>query len=92
MKLGSSIKSIVAVASFAIVTMGFVGCGGGVSEEQLAQLEALKKEVTSLEKEANSLKDERSAIEKELAEKNKKLEECAKLKQETKANLEKLPK
>ncbi|HPI37146.1 MAG TPA: hypothetical protein PK397_04300 [Ignavibacteriaceae bacterium] len=86
------LKGIVLAASFAFATIGFIGCGGGVSEEQLAQLDALKKEVSSLEKEANTLKEERSKLEREIAEKNKKLEECAKLKQETKANLEKLPK
>lgn len=68
-----------------------VGCGG-VSAEEYAQLEALEKEVASLEKQAASLKDQRSKLEREIAEKNRKLEECAKLKQETKANLEKLGK
>lgn len=86
------LKGIVIAASFALVTIGFIGCGGGVTQEQLAQLDALKKEVSSLEKEANALKEERSKLEREIADKNKKLEECAKLKQETKANLEKLPK
>lgn len=69
--------------------VAFVGCGG-VTEEQYAQLDALKKEVTSLEKQANSLKDERARLEKEIAAKNKKLEECAKLKQETQSNLNKI--
>lgn len=67
-----------------------VGCG--VSAEEYAQLETLEKEVASLEKQASSLKDQRSKLEREIAEKNRKLEECAKLKQETKANLEKLGK
>jgi len=68
-----------------------VGCGG-VTVEEYAQLESLEKEVLSLEKQAASLKDQRSKLEKEIAEKNRKLEECAKLKQETQANLEKLGK
>jgi len=86
------LKGMIVGAMLAFLTIGFVGCGGGVSEEQLAQLDMLKKEVSSLEKEANSLKDERSKLEREIAEKNRKLEECAKMKQETQANLEKLPK
>jgi hypothetical protein len=35
---------------FTFLTIGFIGCGSSVSEEQLAQLDALKKEVSSLEK------------------------------------------
>lgn len=69
--------------------VAFVGCGG-VTEEQYAQLDALKKEVASLEKQASSLKDERARLEKEIADKTKKLEECAKLKQETSSNLNKI--
>ncbi len=63
------------------------GCSG-ISEEQIAELEALRSEVTSLEKEVNSLKSEKAALEKEIAEKNAKLDECAKQKAETKKNLE----
>ncbi len=69
--------------------VALVGCGG-VTEEQYAELDALKKEVASLEKQASSLKDERARLEKEIADKNKKLEECAKLKQETQSNLNKI--
>lgn len=86
------LKGMIVGATLALITIGFVGCGGGVSEEQLAQLDVLKKEVISLEKDANSLKDERAKLEREIAEKNRKLEECSKMKQEIQANLEKLPK
>jgi outer membrane murein-binding lipoprotein Lpp len=65
------------------------GCSG-VSEEQIAELEALRSEVKALEKEVNSLKSEKAALEKEIAEKNAKLDECAKQKAETKKNLEKM--
>jgi len=65
------------------------GCSG-VSEEQIAELEALRSEVKSLEKEVNSLKSEKAALEKEIAEKNAKLDDCAKQKAETKKNLEKI--
>jgi septal ring factor EnvC (AmiA/AmiB activator) len=69
----------------------FAGCGG-LSEAQLAELEALRQEVTSLEAEANTLKDERAKLESEIQTINRKLAECEKQKEETKANLEKLPK
>jgi septal ring factor EnvC (AmiA/AmiB activator) len=71
--------------------IGFTGCSG-VSDEQIAELEALRAEVKALDKEVGSLKDEKAAIEKEIANKNAKLEQCAKLKAETKANLEKIAK
>ncbi|HOJ19169.1 MAG: hypothetical protein GX452_02665 [Ignavibacteriales bacterium] len=86
------LKGMMVGVLFTFLTIGFIGCGSSVSEEQLAQLDALKKEVSSLEKEASSLKDERAKLEREIAEKNRKLEECAQMKQETQANLEKLPK
>ncbi len=69
--------------------LSITGCGG-VSEEQMAELEALRSEVKALEKEVNSLKSEKAALEREIAEKNAKLDECAKAKAETKKNLEKL--
>jgi len=69
--------------------IGFTGCSG-VSEEQMAELEALRSEVKALEKEVGSLKTEKAAIEREIAEKNAKLDQCAKEKAETKKNLEKI--
>lgn len=69
--------------------IGFTGCSG-VSEEQMAELEALRSEVKALEKEVGSLKTEKAAIEREIAEKNAKLEQCAKEKAETKKNLDKI--
>jgi len=69
--------------------IGFAGCSG-VSEEQMAELEALRSEVKALEKEVGSLKTEKAAIEREIAEKNAKLDQCAKEKAETKKNLEKM--
>lgn len=69
--------------------IGVTGCGG-VSEKEMAELESLRSEVKALEREVGSLKAEKAAIEKEIAEKNAKLDECAKLKAETKKNLEKM--
>lgn len=69
--------------------IGFTGCSG-VSEEQMAELDALRSEVKALEKEVGSLKTEKAAIERDIAERNAKLDQCAKEKAETKKNLEKL--
>lgn len=69
--------------------LGVTGCSG-ISKEQVAELEALRSEVKALEKEVNSLKSEKAALERDIAEKNAKLDECAKLKAETKKNLEKM--
>ncbi|OGU54329.1 MAG: hypothetical protein A2V66_14210 [Ignavibacteria bacterium RBG_13_36_8] len=67
-------------------TIGFAGCSG-VSEEEMAALEALRAEVNALEKEVNSLKSEKTALERQIAEKNAKLEQCAKDKAEAQKNL-----
>ncbi len=69
--------------------LAVTGCSG-ISEEQVAELEALRSEVKALEKEVKSLKSEKAALEKEIAEKNAKLDECAKQKAETKKNLEQM--
>ncbi len=86
-KIKSLLSTSVAVLLVA-GTIGLTGCGG-VSEEQLAQLDALRSEVSSLEKEVNSLKSEKTKLERELAEKQSKLEQCANDKAATKKNLEK---
>jgi septal ring factor EnvC (AmiA/AmiB activator) len=80
-------SALVVVLAAGII--GFTGCSG-VSEEQMAELEALRSEVKALEKEVGSLKTEKAAIEREIAEKNAKLDQCAKEKADTKKNLEKI--
>lgn len=82
------VNSALAVALVAGM-VGVTGCGG-VSEKEMAELEALRSEVKALEKEVGSLKAEKASIEKEIAEKNAKLDQCAKEKAETKKNLEKI--
>ncbi len=85
-------KRIINSALIVLLFAGMVSVTGcsGVSEEQMAELEALRSEVKALEKEVGSLKAEKAAIEREIAEKNAKLDQCAKEKAETKKNLEKL--
>jgi uncharacterized protein YlxW (UPF0749 family) len=80
----------VAVAIF-ISTAILASCGG-VSDAQLAELYSLRDEVKSLEAEANRLKDERSQLESQIQDINRSLAECNKQKEETRANLDKLPK
>ncbi|MCW8813641.1 MAG: hypothetical protein OQJ93_09905 [Ignavibacteriaceae bacterium] len=81
---------VLATVMFIGIAM-FAGCGG-VSDAQYAELNALREEVKSLEAQANSLKDQKAQLESDIQTVNRKLAECNKQKEETKANLEKLPK
>ena len=80
------------LAAVLFVSMALIAGCGGLSEAQIAELNALRDEVKSLEAEANSLRDQKSQLETEIQTINRKLAECSKQKEETKANLEKLPK
>jgi len=80
------------MAAVLFVSMALVAGCGGLSEAQIAELNALRDEVKTLEAEANSLRDQKSQLETEIQTINRKLAECNKQKEETKANLEKLPK
>lgn len=88
----TKMKKIFSVGLMIAIFAGMISLTGcsGVSEEQMAELEALRSEVKALEKEVNSLKSEKASLEREIADKNAKLDECAKAKAETKKNLEKL--
>ena len=91
MNLLKALKIPVVAGALILSASLLAGCGG-VSEAQFAELDALTAEVRSLESEANTLKDERASLEAEISEINRKLAECDKQKEETRANLEKLPK
>ena len=91
MNISKYVRSTIVIAAFAITAFVMSGCGG-VSDAEMAQLNDLRSEVKSLQTTADSLKEERSNLEKDIAAKNAKLQECAKDKEETKANLDKLPK
>ncbi|HSP87366.1 MAG TPA: hypothetical protein VLN45_04485 [Ignavibacteriaceae bacterium] len=84
------VKNTMVTAALGILIVAWSGCGG-VSEEMMAELNGLRNEVNSLESEANTLKEERSRLEREIADKNAKLQQCEKDKEETRANLKKLP-
>jgi septal ring factor EnvC (AmiA/AmiB activator) len=80
------------LAAVMFISIAFLAGCGGVSDAQYAELNALRDEVKSLEAEANSLRDTKAQLESEIQTINRKLAECNKQKEETKANLEKLPK
>ncbi len=90
MKVIKKAKSIFLLGSFALALNFVIGCGGGVSEQEMTQLNSLRQEVSSLDKDAASLRDQRTQLDNQIAEKNQQLEDCAKQKQETQANLQKL--
>ena len=87
--MGKRISSFALVLTLAVGIIGFSGCTG-VSEEKMAELDALRSEVKALDKEVGSLKAEKAAIERDIAVRNAQLDQCAKEKAETKKNLEKL--
>lgn len=89
-KLQGLVKSSLLVL-FTAGLLSVVGCGG-VSDEEMAQLQNLRNEVSALEQDVNSLRSEKTRLEREAGEKNAKLEQCAKDKETTRQNLEKLPK
>jgi len=90
MNLLKAVRNLIIITAIAASASFLTGCGG-LSEAQMEELRSLRSEVTSLEAEAKSLKDERAKLEREIAEKNAKLQQCNKEKEETRANLTKLP-
>ncbi|UCH66804.1 MAG: hypothetical protein JSW63_06695 [Ignavibacterium sp.] len=90
MNLKKSLK-MPAFAGALIVSAALLAGCGGVSDAQYAELDALRQEVRSLEGEANTLKDERAELEAQISGMNRKLAECNKQKEETRANLNKIP-
>jgi septal ring factor EnvC (AmiA/AmiB activator) len=60
-------------ATFLAATFIVVGCSSGPSEEELAQLEALKAEVASLQKEVNAKQAEKAGLQKQVADKQAEL-------------------
>jgi len=91
MKKNKKSLSLLLAAFLLVGTFGITSCSG-VSEEEMAQLESLRAEVSSLQKDANYLKSEKTKLEREIAEKNAKLAQCEKEIATTKANLKKIGK
>jgi len=89
MNLLKSFKTPVLAAIFFISIALLAGCG--LSDAQIAELDNLRAEVKKLEADANAMKDTKAQLESEIQTINRKLAECNKQKEETKANLQKLP-
>jgi septal ring factor EnvC (AmiA/AmiB activator) len=89
MNLLKSFKTPLLAAIFFVSIALLAGCG--LSDAQIAELNNLRAEVKSLEADANSMKDTKAQLESEIQTINRKLAECNKQKEETKANLQKLP-
>jgi len=89
MNLLKSFKTPLIAAVFFVSIALLAGCG--LSDAQIAELNNLRAEVKSLEADANSMKDTKAQLESEIQTINRKLAECNKQKEETKANLQKLP-
>lgn len=89
MNLLKSFKTPVIAAIFFVSIALLAGCG--LSDAQIAELDNLRAEVKSLEADANSMKDTKAQLESEIQTINRKLAECNKQKEETQANLQKLP-
>ncbi|MGE5399907.1 MAG: hypothetical protein ACM3S2_05865 [Ignavibacteriales bacterium] len=87
----TKVRGLVMTLLIAAGLIGFAGCSG-VSDEEKAQLESLRQEVNTLNSDVTSLRSEKTRLEREIGEKNAKLEQCARDKEETRSNLEKLPK
>lgn len=91
MKLIKLVRNTAVIATFVVTTAVLSGCGG-VSEAEMQELNNLRAEVNSLQTEANTLRDQRSSLEKDIADRNAKLQQCERDKEQTRANLDKLPK
>ena len=53
-----------------------VGCSSSPSDEEMANLAALKKEVASLQGKVDEANRDKASLEKQIAEKNGKLQQC----------------
>jgi septal ring factor EnvC (AmiA/AmiB activator) len=63
------------IAAFISGSIFMTGCGGGVSEEQMQQLNDLRAEVESLQSQVNAKQDEKSQLERQIADKDAKIKQ-----------------
>lgn len=61
--------------TFAFMSGIFIGCGGGVSEEEMKQLNDLKAEVEKLQGDVNKLESEKSDLQKQIASQDQKIKD-----------------
>jgi septal ring factor EnvC (AmiA/AmiB activator) len=62
-----------AAAAFLALMFTVAGCSSGPSDDELAQLEALKAEVASLQKEVDAKQAEKASLQKQIADKQAEL-------------------
>jgi len=74
-KLRNSLYVFIVAALFAGSTM-LVGCGGGVDEEQMEQLNNLKAEVESLQSQVKAKEDEKASLQKQISDQEAKNKKC----------------
>ena len=63
------------IAAFISGSVFMTGCGGGVSEEQMQQLNDLRAEVESLQSQVNAKQNEKSQLERQIADKDAKIKQ-----------------
>ncbi len=74
-------------AAFLAATMFVAGCSSGPSDEELAQLDALKAEVASLQKEVDAQQAEKASLQKQVADKQAELTAAMKDQADTRERL-----
>lgn len=87
----TKIKNLFSTSLAVMLIVGSIGLTScGVSDEEMAQLNSLRDEVSSLGTEVNSLKSEKTKLEREIAEMEAKLAQCQKDKEAAAKNLQSL--
>ncbi len=74
-------------AAFLTATLIIAGCSSGPSEDELAQLEALKAEVASLQKDVDAKQAEKASLQKQIADKQAELAAATKEQDATRERL-----
>jgi septal ring factor EnvC (AmiA/AmiB activator) len=75
----AKIKSMLYIFLAAMMLTGsamVIGCGGGVDEEQMQQLNNLKAEVESLQSQVKAKEDEKASLEKKISDQEAKNKKC----------------
>jgi len=84
------IKGLALYAACGLFLLGSLSGCGGVSDEQIAQLNQLDREIAELQAKVNSLKSEKSKLEREYNEHQAKLDDCQKNERANKTKFRKI--
>lgn len=66
---------LIAALIFSASSM-MIGCGGGVDEEQIQQLNNLKTEVEGIQSQVKAKEDEKASLQKQVSDKEAKIKKC----------------